>query len=382
MEEDPRKIPEIPAEDHAEFRELFVRSRPDMLLTYHREPHQKLVDRIHRDYMVHGAVALYEVAELRTRSDQISQTSWISKTTEDLLRVVQSDAKSTVSSESQVMDRLHAFFMALEYLNICEFWQAAGPLKYLSELEEWSHEHRGLAALLSADTVIRKRSTSSTMTRGRASQRSARLCWRCSRTTSSSGTTLVRQLSLRSSGKRNMSRQRHPRSEPDQLRQSRLQKEPSARQKNKARREKRKALLKQAKSAAKSSSDKQKDRETKGRRDSRVPEKERSKIMLFTYSGKRGVHSTTACSAAGSAIRTGQSTSACSVGVITPATAISEKSTPHRGSGIWDQAASTVVCDDRKQRLMLEFPSGMLLCLRSSNSRCSPGAFPFLSLIG
>ena len=81
-----------------------------MLLTYHREPHRKLVERIHRDYMVHSAVAFYKVAELRARSDQIVQTSRISKTTEDLLRVVQSDAKPTeptVSSESQVMDRLH-----------------------------------------------------------------------------------------------------------------------------------------------------------------------------------------------------------------------------------------------------------------------------------
>ena len=40
--------------------------------------------------MVHGAVAFYEVAELRARSDQIAQTSGMSKTTEDLLRVVQS----------------------------------------------------------------------------------------------------------------------------------------------------------------------------------------------------------------------------------------------------------------------------------------------------
>ena len=55
------------------------------------------------------------------------------------------------------MDRLHAFFMAPEYLNICEFWQVAGPLKYFSELEEWRHENRGLAVLLAADTLIRKK---------------------------------------------------------------------------------------------------------------------------------------------------------------------------------------------------------------------------------
>ena len=67
------------------------------------------------------------------------------------------DQPSAASSESQVMDKLHAFFITLEYLNICEFSVAAGPLKYLSDLEEWRHENRGLALLLAADALIRKK---------------------------------------------------------------------------------------------------------------------------------------------------------------------------------------------------------------------------------
>ena len=55
------------------------------------------------------------------------------------------------------MDRLHAFLVALEYLNICEFTFDAGPPKYISELEEWRHENRGLAVLLAADSLIRKK---------------------------------------------------------------------------------------------------------------------------------------------------------------------------------------------------------------------------------
>ena len=47
--------------------------------------------------------------------------------------------------------------MALECLNICEFSKAAGPLKYLSHLEEWRHENRGLALLLAADALLRKK---------------------------------------------------------------------------------------------------------------------------------------------------------------------------------------------------------------------------------
>ena len=55
------------------------------------------------------------------------------------------------------MDRIHFFFVALEYLNICEFSKAARPLKYLSDLEEWRHESRRLALLLEADTLLRKK---------------------------------------------------------------------------------------------------------------------------------------------------------------------------------------------------------------------------------
>ena len=51
----------------------------------------------------------------------------------------------TASSETQVMDKLHPFFITLEHLNTCEFSFKAGPLKYLAELEEWRHENRGLA---------------------------------------------------------------------------------------------------------------------------------------------------------------------------------------------------------------------------------------------
>ena len=84
MEEDATKIPEIPGQDHAEFRETFVSAHPDVILTYMREPHRKFVERIYRDYMVHGSVSYYEVAEMRARSDRLVQTTGFSKTSEDL----------------------------------------------------------------------------------------------------------------------------------------------------------------------------------------------------------------------------------------------------------------------------------------------------------
>ena len=157
MEEAPSKVPEIPGEDHAEFRETFVSRHPDVVLPVHREPHRKFVERVQRDHLVHGFVHFYEVGEIRTRNEQIAQKSGLSKNAEDLLRVVTIDQPATASSESQVMDKLHAFFITLEYLNICEFSFKAGPLKYLAELEEWRHENRGLALLLAADSLIRKK---------------------------------------------------------------------------------------------------------------------------------------------------------------------------------------------------------------------------------
>ena len=157
MEEDPSKVPEIPGDDHAEFRDQFVAKHPDVLLPHHREPHKKLVERIQRDFLVHGSVPFYEVGELRTRSETLVQKSGLTKNSEDLLKVVTVDQPTLAVSESQVMDKLHAFFVALEYLNICDFSVTQGPLKYLEELEEWRHENRGLALLLSVDTLIRKK---------------------------------------------------------------------------------------------------------------------------------------------------------------------------------------------------------------------------------
>ena len=157
MEEDPSKVPEIPGDDHAEFREQFVLKHPDVLLPHHREPHRKFVERLQRDFLVHGAVPFYEVGEMRTRSEQIAQKSGLTKNAEDLLRVVTIDQPQAAASEAQVMDKLHAFLVALEYLNICEFSHVAGPLRYLAELEEWRHDNRGLALLLTVDTLIRKK---------------------------------------------------------------------------------------------------------------------------------------------------------------------------------------------------------------------------------
>ena len=69
MEEDPNKVPEMAQEDHAEFRARFVQAHPDVILLDAKEPHKKFVEKLSRDFLVHGMVPYYSVAEIRTRSD-------------------------------------------------------------------------------------------------------------------------------------------------------------------------------------------------------------------------------------------------------------------------------------------------------------------------
>ncbi|CAE7789061.1 unnamed protein product, partial [Symbiodinium microadriaticum] len=79
MEEDPNKIPELSQEDHAEFRDRFVRVHPDVILIDAKEPHKKFVERLSRDFLIHGIVPFYEPAEIRTRADVIVVKSGLSR---------------------------------------------------------------------------------------------------------------------------------------------------------------------------------------------------------------------------------------------------------------------------------------------------------------
>ena len=157
MEEDPNKIPELSQEDHAEFRDRFVRVHPDVILIDAKEPHKKFVERLSRDFLIHGIVPFYEPAEIRTRADVIVVKSGLSRNAEDLLSISRADQPEPVTDVTTLFHRLHAFFMALEYLNICAFSRVEGPLKYLQELEQFRSECPGLPFLMAADRAIRKK---------------------------------------------------------------------------------------------------------------------------------------------------------------------------------------------------------------------------------
>ena len=284
MEEDPSKVPEIPGEDHAEFRDTFVARHPDVVLPPHREPHRKFVERVQRDHLVHGFVHFYEVGEIRTRNEQIAQKAGLSKNAEDLLRIVTVDQPASASSEMQVMDKLHAFFVTLEYLNICEFSAKAGPLRYLSELEEWRHDHRGLALLLAVDALIRKKVH--------------RLCSDQRKKFTTFSAALIEVLDnhkqlwndARSSAELDKFKQAQqvdpttPRKRSRSSSKSPGKPSPKAR-KNKARRERHKAQLQKAKSLLQTP--KKTEPPKKVARDERVPAKEWQQIQSFKYNGPR-----------------------------------------------------------------------------------------------
>ena len=248
MEEDPTKVPEIPGDDHAEFRDQFVTRHPDVLLPHHREPHKKPVERIQRDFLVHGSVPFYEVGELRTRSETLVQKSGLTKSAEDLLKVVTVDQPSMAVSESQVMDKLHAFFVALEYLNMCDFSVAQGPLKYSAALIEVLTNHKQL--------------------------------WNDARSSA--------ELDKFKQAAHSSAPATPPRGEKKRTRSSSPVVKTARARKNKQRREKQKEALKAARAAQIEKKDPPK---TGGgqklAKDERVPTKEWQAINAFKYSGKR-----------------------------------------------------------------------------------------------
>ena len=276
MEEDPSKVPEIPGDDHAEFREQFVLKHPDVLLPHHREPHRKFVERIQRDFLVHGSVPFYEVGEMRTRSEQIAQKSGLSKNAEDLLKVVTIDQPASAAPVSQVMDKLHAFLVALEYLNICDFTHAAGPLRYL-------RDNKGLALLLTVDSLIRKK-----VHRLNSDHR---------KTYSTFSAALIEVLTnhtqlwndARSSAELDKFKQAGhsaPTTPPKRAKRDRSDTPPrpaasSKAKKNKARRERQKKLLQSARDQMGGKN------KAPPKKDARVPTEEWSKINSFKYSGRK-----------------------------------------------------------------------------------------------
>ena len=157
LELDPNKVPEMSSDDHASFRTRFLNNHEDMVLVDQNEPHKKFVEKISRDFLVQAIVKFYEIAEIRTKDETITQKTGFTETAEELLKVSKKDEDAPAASIEIFWNRLNAFFVALEYLNICSFSKASGPLRYIKELRVFEKEIPGLSSMMLVDKLMRKK---------------------------------------------------------------------------------------------------------------------------------------------------------------------------------------------------------------------------------
>ena len=156
--EDPTNCPALPHDVHVDSRARFMLVNPDMIMIEGREPHKMFVERISRDVVLHGSVPFYEVDEMWLRSDTIDRRVGLAPPVEYFAKASQiGETIVTIRSEEEFMDRLHAFFVALEYLAICEFSVKDGPITYIQELQAFRRKTPDFACLFRADKFFRKK---------------------------------------------------------------------------------------------------------------------------------------------------------------------------------------------------------------------------------
>ena len=157
LELDPNKVPEMSSDDHASLRTRFLTHHEDMVLVDQNEPHKRFVEKLSRDFLVQAIVKFYEIAEIRTKDETITSKTGFTETAEDLLRISKKEEDAPAASLEIFWNRLNALFVALEYLNICSFSKASGPLRYMKELRVFERERSGLASMLLVDKIMRKK---------------------------------------------------------------------------------------------------------------------------------------------------------------------------------------------------------------------------------
>ena len=118
--------------------------------------------------MVHSAVMPYLLGEIRLKSETIIQNTGVAKTAELLLQVAKEDVPTQVSSETDAMNRVFAFFVTLEFLGVSRFSKfttkageanevTGGALDYMAELEKRHRTTSSLQYLVLADMRMRQK---------------------------------------------------------------------------------------------------------------------------------------------------------------------------------------------------------------------------------
>ena len=167
LEEDPHRIPEMGMQEYGQKKVAFVSQHPDVLLTEFREPHKRFVERLDRDFTIHEVVPPYELGEVRLRSEYIAQKGGLASSAEQLLRAAREDIPATVVAEDDAINRITAFYIALEYQGHCKFAFFAGsaekdnltggPLTFIKELETRRREAPGVHYIVLVDRRFRKK---------------------------------------------------------------------------------------------------------------------------------------------------------------------------------------------------------------------------------
>ena len=156
---DPSKVPVIPESDRLCYRSAWLTQHPGHELHEFNEPHPRFIDRIHRDWKVHSRILFYELLEMRVLADRVISRQAIRTTTDQLLQAVAEDMPGApVNSCDQALDRLHSFFVALEFCTIWgpdNYYQVA--CRYINRLKKFYRDNGdSLLHLTKADSKFRK----------------------------------------------------------------------------------------------------------------------------------------------------------------------------------------------------------------------------------
>ena len=157
--EDPSRIPVTPEHERLQARHSWCSIHKDHDLNRYNEPHPRFVDRVKRDWFVHGKVQLYHLTDIRTASDKLSAKPTLITGIDKILKAsVEDDTNTPVSTEQMVFDRLHAMFVAFEMCKlVLPDHYGLVAKRYENELRLFHREHHGsLSALVFVDKKVRE----------------------------------------------------------------------------------------------------------------------------------------------------------------------------------------------------------------------------------
>ena len=100
-------------------------------------PHKRFLELMMRDHTIHEVVLKYELGAIQLASEKVKQKKGFSTNAEKLLQIGMIDQEVTVTGEEDALNRIHAFFVALEMLGHCvhgwfEVEKEAGEVKKVS----------------------------------------------------------------------------------------------------------------------------------------------------------------------------------------------------------------------------------------------------------